>query len=678
MVLPEIVKFAELPISIPRKMFLSAAVFLSAAFNTAGAINARNNIFANTQTSGTRYGVYSLAPASVFAAIDYNDYFAQNVGFIGGSARPTLADWQAGTGQDANSKAVDPLFVSANDLHLQPASPMLGMGVGGTGITTDIDGQTRDAVPDIGADEIPAAAAPGSVQFSSPDYSIGEAGGTVTLTITRTGGSNGAISATFSTISGIATGGASCTAGIDYVSITGGSVNWADGDTAAKTFNVTICNDALFEGNETFTASITGTTGGATVGTPNPATVTINDDDPAPSGTITVNDVRVLEGNTGGANAVFTVTYSGSNPASASVQYATADGTAVSGADYLAVSGTISFGSLSEASGVPTVTRTVTVPIIGKTLKEANETFYLNLSNPVNAAIADSQGVGIIIDEDRAYVSDFDRDLYSDLSVFRPSEGNWYIVQSSNATTKTVAFGSNGDRPVPGDYDGDGETDVAVFRASQGTWYAISSLTASVQITNWGAAGDKPVQGDYDGDGKTDVAVYRPSTGTWWITRSSDNSTYTATFGINTDRPVQGDYDGDFKTDVAVYRDGTWYINLSSNGSVVVQNFGLASDKPVSGDFDGDGKYDLAIFRPSSGDFWVLGSLTGTASFVHWGQNGDIPVPADYDRDGTTDYAIFRPATGEWYVLRSSNGSYFSLVWGSNGDIPVPSAYLPQ
>lgn len=649
----------------------TAALNITSAVVAAGAIDLRNNILANTQTAGaTRFSVFSAAAASVFSFIDYNDYFSTgSVGSLGGTVRPTLADWQVATGQDANSKAVDPLFISATDLHLQPGSPMLGMGVSGTGVTTDIDGQTRDIPPDIGADEIPASATPGSVQFSSPTYSVGEAGGTVTLTITRTGGSSGAISATFSTANGTATGGASCTAGVDYVSITGGSVNWADGDTAPKTFNVTICNDAVFEADETFTALITGTTGGATIGTPNPATVTIINDDPAPTGTFTVNDVRVFEGNTGGANAVFTVTYTGIT--AATVDYATANGTAIAGVDYLAVSGTLSFASSS--------TQTVTVPIIGKTLKEANETFFLNLSNPVNATITDGQGVGIIIDEDRAYPADFDRDLSSDLSVYRPGvNGGWYIFQSASNTPNILTFGTTGDRPVPGDYDGDGKTDIAVFRESEGKWYVISSITASVQVTNWGASGDKPVQADYDGDGKTDFAIYRPSTGTWWITRSSDNTNYTVRFGISTDRPVQGDYDGDFKTDVAVYRDGTWYINLSSNGSVVVQNFGLASDKPVSGDFDGDGKYDLAIFRPSSGDFWVLNSLTGTASAVHWGANGDIPVPADYDRDGTTDYAIFRPSTGEWYVLRSSNGSYFSVVWGQNGDIPIPAAYLPQ
>ena len=131
----------------------TAAMFVNSTFATAGAIDARNNIFANNETTGTRYGVYSLAAPTVFTAIDYNDYFAQNVGFIGGAARPTLADWQAGTGQDANSLAVDPLFIAPTNLHLGCGSPLLGMGTSIAGITQDIDGQTRQSPPDIGGDE---------------------------------------------------------------------------------------------------------------------------------------------------------------------------------------------------------------------------------------------------------------------------------------------------------------------------------------------------------------------------------------------------------------------------------------------------------------------------------------------------------------------------------------------
>lgn len=648
----------------------SAAMNVNSTFATAGALNVRNNIFANTQTTGTRYGVYSTAAAGVFSSIDFNDYFAQNVGFLG-VARATLTDWQTATGQDANSKAVDPLFVSATNLHLQMTSPMVGMAVTGTGITTDIDGEMRDAMPDIGADELPPVPMPGVLQFSSATYSVGEAGGTVTLTVTRTGGTDGAVTADYALGGGTATGGASCGGAVDYVN-TGGTVSFANGETS-KTFNVTICSDTVFEGDETFNATLSNAQGGATIGTPNPATVTIVDDDPVP-GTLSVNDVRVTEGNSGTVNATFTVTYTGSN-VPVSVQYATANGTAVAGSDYVATTGTLNFGlTVGTQSGIPTQTQTVSVVVNGDTLKEANETFFLNLSNPTNATITDGQGVGIIVDEDRSYVSDFDRDLKADFSVFRPSEGLWYVLQSTNSTPKIVPLGSNGDRPVPGDYDGDGFTDYAIFR--DGAWYILLSSNSSLQIVSWGLTGDKPVQGDYDGDGKTDVAIYRPSTGTWWVIRSSDSNSFAVPFGISTDRPVQGDYDGDAKTDVAVYRDGTWYILQSSNGSVRIQNWGLATDKPVSGDFDGDGKFDLAVFR--DGDWWIISSLTGASGSVHWGATGDIPVSADYDQDGTTDVAIFRPSSGDWYVLRSSNGVPIVIHWGLNGDIPTPAAYLPQ
>jgi hypothetical protein len=123
----------------------------------AGAVDLRDNIFASTQTLGTRYGVISSSANTVFSNINYNDYFAQNVGFIGGSARATLANWQTGTGQDANSIAVDPLFVSTTapaDLHLQAASTLINAGTN-VGVTQDIDLNLRPVGPavDIGADE---------------------------------------------------------------------------------------------------------------------------------------------------------------------------------------------------------------------------------------------------------------------------------------------------------------------------------------------------------------------------------------------------------------------------------------------------------------------------------------------------------------------------------------------
>jgi hypothetical protein len=267
----------------------NAATGITAAVNilsglAAGAVDLRDNALASTQTLGTRYGVLCSSANTVFSNINYNDYFAQNVGFIGGSARPTLANWQTGTGQDANSIAVDPMFVTVPapaDLHLQAASTLINAGTN-VGVTTDIDGQTRDATPDIGADEV-VANTPGTLQFSAPTYSVAEnvAGGMATITVTRTGGTLGAASIQYSTADGTAHGGAACTENVDFISASG-TLNWADSDAAPKTFNVSICNETVFENDETVNLALTNVSG-ATAGSPVNAVLTITNDDAAPT-----------------------------------------------------------------------------------------------------------------------------------------------------------------------------------------------------------------------------------------------------------------------------------------------------------------------------------------------------------------------------------------------------------
>jgi len=118
----------------------------------------------------------------------------------------------------------------------------------------------------------------GSLQFSSGTYSQGESSGTLTITVTRTGGSAGAASVQFSNpAGGTATGGTSCTAGVDYITPSG-TLNWGDGVTTSQTFNITICSDNVFEGNETVSLQLTNATG-ASLGNPNTATFTITDDE---------------------------------------------------------------------------------------------------------------------------------------------------------------------------------------------------------------------------------------------------------------------------------------------------------------------------------------------------------------------------------------------------------------
>jgi hypothetical protein len=126
------------------------------------------------------------------------------------------------------------------------------------------------------------------------------------------------------------------------------------------------------------------------------------------------------------------------------------------------------------------------------------------------------------------------------------------LVRPGSSASATHTWGGGADIPVAGDYDGDGKTDVAIFRPSTGMWFIINSSTSSGLTYSWGGSDDVPVPADYDGDGKTDVAVFRPSTGVWFILNSSTSAGSTTTWGGSGDIPVPGDYDGDRRADVAV------------------------------------------------------------------------------------------------------------------------------
>jgi probable HAF family extracellular repeat protein len=120
---------------------------------------------------------------------------------------------------------------------------------------------------------------------------------------------------------------------------------------------------------------------------------------PAPPA-ITINDVTVTEGNTGAVNATFTVSLSVAYDVAVTVHYQTANGSATAGSDYAAASGDVII-----AAGQ--TTKTFTVAVIGDRLAEPNETFFVNLSSPTNATIADGQGQGTIVDDEpRISISD--------------------------------------------------------------------------------------------------------------------------------------------------------------------------------------------------------------------------------------------------------------------------------
>jgi hypothetical protein len=107
-----------------------------------------------------------------------------------------------------------------------------------------------------------------------------------------------------------------------------------------------------------------------------------------------INDVSVREGNSGTTMAVFTVSLSDFAIDQVTAAYSTASGTATSGSDFLPAAGTVVVAPGATAT-------TVSVPVLGDTVREKNETFFVNLSSPsANAIIQDGQGVGTIVNDD--------------------------------------------------------------------------------------------------------------------------------------------------------------------------------------------------------------------------------------------------------------------------------------
>lgn len=222
-----------------------------------------------------------------------------------------------------------------------------------------------------------------AVSFSINDASATE-GGNITLTVTKTGVSEVAESVNYATANGTAL------AGSDYTAKSG-TLIFAPTETT-KTIVIATINDTADEPAQTFNVNLSAPTGGATI-SDGVGVGTINDNDPGPA--FSINDVSVAEGGT----LSFTVTKTGATEKTHNVNYATANGTAVAGSDYTANSGTLSF-TAAQAS------KTVSVTTTQDTTVEANETVLVNLSAATNTAtIADSQGVGTIIDDDGVTVS---------------------------------------------------------------------------------------------------------------------------------------------------------------------------------------------------------------------------------------------------------------------------------
>ena len=178
-----------------------------------------------------------------------------------------------------------------------------------------------------------------------------------------------------------------------------------------------------------------------------------------PPPAISIGDATVSEGDSGLTSATFNVTLSSTSSQNVSVNYATASNTAVSGSDFFTASGTLTFtpGQLSKP---------VTVQVIGDTVVEPNELFFVVLSSPVNATISDPNGVGTILNDDTVPTVSIS---ISDATVIEGSCGGTpkavfnvslsgtssqnvsvnYVTSNGSATSPTDFFGASGSVTIP-------------------------------------------------------------------------------------------------------------------------------------------------------------------------------------------------------------------------------------
>ncbi|MBD2690670.1 beta strand repeat-containing protein [Anabaena catenula] len=238
----------------------------------------------------------------------------------------------------------------------------------GTGYTV---GTTAAVTGTITNDDV---ALPTITLALSPASVTEDGTGNLVYTFTRTGSTTNALTVNYS-IAGTA-------ASTDYTGATPGTgktITFAAGSSTA-TLTIDPTADTTVEANETVALTLaTGT--GYTVGTTTVVTGTITNDDVAPSVTINLSaDQTIVEGRTNPQNVSYTVTLSSTSTQTITVQYATANGTAIAGSDYTSKTGTLTFNP-----GV--TTQSIILPILNDSINEANETFTVTLTSPTNAGL---------------------------------------------------------------------------------------------------------------------------------------------------------------------------------------------------------------------------------------------------------------------------------------------------
>jgi hypothetical protein len=313
---------------------------------------------------------YATADGSAVAGSDYTDTHG-TLTFTG-----NVQNGGPGTGETAKTIQIpitqDPDAEDPETLTLTLSNPLPG--------PASLLGAPATATVTI-ADDDPV----GLIDFKSLHYDVNETAGQATVTVERLDGVGGAVSVDYETSDGTAT------AGSDYTA-TSGTLNWAAGDSADKTFTVPVTWDGRAEGSESINLSLTNPGGGSDLGPTTAAIVRIGDDGASGPLALSANAYRVREA--AGTVTITATRSGGSLGGPVTVNYATSNGTATAGSDYTAAHGTLTFGPGQAA-------KSFTVHVTSDAAHEGDESFRVALSDARGGASLGSRtGATVTITDD--------------------------------------------------------------------------------------------------------------------------------------------------------------------------------------------------------------------------------------------------------------------------------------
>lgn len=246
-------------------------------------------------------------------------------------------------------------------------------------------------------------------------------------------------------------------------------------------------------------------------------------------------------------------------------------------------------------------------------------------------------------------------------------------------------------RRAPNDYTGDQVTDLVVWRPQNGMWYIKSVATGEMSAVQWGLPGDQPLFNfDLEGDGKADPLVVRPIGGSlFWFIRG-EGTALVFPWGYPGDTVLTANTDGIGGDELIVYRDGLWFIFNPITGEATVRSWGMPGDEPLTYDYNNDGRADLAVVRRENDGraSWFIIDSTADVTCVNcgvsvadWGFSTDLFLAGYFTQltDSGANLIAYRPSEGHWYLRSRARADSFSDIavinWGLPGSDDVPLVF---